>query len=279
MTRGFASNPSDNVRIAYEVDDGTAEATSRHRETVLFVHGSGLSKASWRGLGYVRALRDEYRVATIDLRGHGQSDRPHTVDSYSRERFLGDLEAVIDAVSPGHPVHLIGYSVGARLALELAAASPERLLSAVMLGGSSAPMRGQVGKLFFPDYLEALRVGGMSAFIEGWQEHAGRPLDASTRGVFERNDPLALAAYFERSDDEPGLSDDELRRIHTPALWIVGEHDHPRLEHSVHAATVMGARCEVLQGRNHGSTLGPAEPVIELIRPFLHEHAEVGQRS
>ncbi len=265
MIKGFAQNPTDGVRISYEVDGPVADSGC---PSILFLHGSGLSKASWRGLGYVRAFREDYRVITADLRGHGLSDKPHDMASYSRELFAGDIEAVLDAAGVA-AAHIVGYSVGARLALEMVASRPERILSAVLLGGSPAPMAGQVASLFFPDYLRALRAGGMPAFIAGWEAQAGSPLDPSTRGVFERNDPLALAAYFEHSDAEPGMSDDILVHVQTPTLWMAGSRDNPRCADSERAASIMDARFVRLEGRNHGTTLFPSAEVIAEIRAFI----------
>jgi pimeloyl-ACP methyl ester carboxylesterase len=48
----FATNPADGIRIAYE-DAHDAGAG----EPIVLLHGSGLSRGSWRGLGYIRALR------------------------------------------------------------------------------------------------------------------------------------------------------------------------------------------------------------------------------
>ncbi|GAA3586323.1 alpha/beta hydrolase [Klugiella xanthotipulae] len=262
MIRALAQNPTDGINLSYEVDGPTTAPT------VLLLHGSCLSAASWRGLGYVRALREVYRVVALDLRGHGRSDKPHTPEGYGTDRFLGDIQALREAIGGG-TLNIVGYSVGARLGLELAAQQPESVGSLTLLGGTSAPLRGQVGTVFFPGYREALLGGGMPAFIEGWEARRGVPLDASTRAVFLRNDPLALAAYFARSEDEVGVPDAVLTRIHTPTLWLAGSEDHPRLEQSRRAARVMGAECITLPGRTHSSTLFPAEPVLDSIRPFL----------
>ncbi|WGD36508.1 alpha/beta hydrolase [Lysinibacter sp. HNR] len=262
MIRGEAYNPADGVRISYEVDDNNAE-----RPVILLIHGSGLSRASWRGLGYVRGFREAFRVVTVDLRGHGLSDKPHFADSYSRDLFLLDLIAVLDEVGAGS-AHFVGYSIGARLSLEMAVTHPERITSASMLGGTPAGSAGQVARLFFPDYLEALRIGGMSAFIEGWEERAGGRVDSSTRGVFERNDPHALAAYFERVETERGIPEEVLVHVAVPTLWMAGTEDNPRYAQSQRAAEVMGGLFVPLPGRNHGTTLFPAEPVVREILAF-----------
>jgi pimeloyl-ACP methyl ester carboxylesterase len=42
----------------------------------VLLHGTSGSLQDWRGAGYVAALRGDHRLVLIDLRGHGQSDKP-----------------------------------------------------------------------------------------------------------------------------------------------------------------------------------------------------------
>ncbi|MEU2005617.1 alpha/beta fold hydrolase [Rhodococcus sp. NPDC019627] len=123
-----ATNSVDGVRVAYEtVGDG---------EPFVLIHGTALSHAIWRGFGYVRALRDRYRLILVDLRGHGRSDKPHDPASYAMDLMSADIVAVLDEV--GLPsAHVLGYSLGGRVALALAVQYPERLESLIIGGGSS----------------------------------------------------------------------------------------------------------------------------------------------
>ncbi|MHC3370011.1 alpha/beta fold hydrolase [Rhodococcus aetherivorans] len=87
--------------------------------SLLLAHGSALSSAIWRGFGYVRPLRERYRLILPDLRGHGRSDKPHVPDAYAMDLIVGDVLAVLDAAGTER-VHYLGYSFGARVGLSLA---------------------------------------------------------------------------------------------------------------------------------------------------------------
>ena len=117
----YATNPADGTRIAFS--SLPARSGDKNAPALMLVHGSALSSAVWRGLGYVAALREHYRVLLPDLRGHGRSDTPHDEDAYAMESIVGDLVAVLDAVGV-RQVHYLGYSFGARAGLALAVTAP-----------------------------------------------------------------------------------------------------------------------------------------------------------
>jgi 3-oxoadipate enol-lactonase len=108
------------TRLYYEVH-GSGPA-------VLFVHGSGGQHAAW--WQQVTALRDEYTVITMDLRGFGCSRWEGEHDSAA---FPGDIVAVLDAVAaaggPDRAV-LVGQSIGAAAALRAALNRPDRVSGA-----------------------------------------------------------------------------------------------------------------------------------------------------
>jgi pimeloyl-ACP methyl ester carboxylesterase len=77
------------VRIHYEVEgDGPP---------LVLIHGFLADLEYWRLLGYVEALQSSYRVISIDMRGHGQSDKPHEPEAYGETQRVGDMLAVLDA--------------------------------------------------------------------------------------------------------------------------------------------------------------------------------------
>ncbi|RFA17222.1 alpha/beta hydrolase [Subtercola boreus] len=256
-----AFNPVDGTRIAYqEVGTGTP---------LVLVHGSALSRAIWRGFGYVKALRNDYRLILLDMRGHGLSGKPHGPADYAMTLVLQDLLAVYD-VAGIDAAHFMGYSFGARVGFSLADAHPERMLSLISAGGTYRLGKGTVSSLFFPGYDEALESGGMRAFLDGWEAEAGVAIDPATTNAFLANDPVALQAYFRQLAVEQGVDEKRLASIQTPALLLAGTDDRQRYIDSERAAGLMPhARFEPLPGRGHGDTLFPAGPVLELVQPFL----------
>jgi pimeloyl-ACP methyl ester carboxylesterase len=261
VTRGFAANPQDGIRLAYE--------TAGNGEPLLLVHGTALSKATWRGLGYQRELARDFTVITMDMRGHGRSSKPQDTASYTMAAFSQDVLAVLDALGIA-AAHYAGYSFGARVGLALAARHPGRLLSLTTIGGGYRSLAGQIGELFFPEWDRALHTGGMAAFVDGWEQHAGHPLDPVTRHAFMANDAGALLAYLRQGEAEPGLAEDTLRTITTPTLLLAGSKDVQRhLESRTAAGLMPHAVFHELAGYGHSSSLVPMREVTGRLRAFI----------
>lgn len=103
-------------------DDGTSLHLVRAGagESIVLVHGTMGSKEDW--FVVMPSLLADFEVTAFDRRGRGRSgDGPE----YAIEREIQDVLAVIDASNP--PVHLIGHSFGAVLALLVAARASERV--------------------------------------------------------------------------------------------------------------------------------------------------------
>lgn len=102
---------------------------------VLAIHGFASSaRANWSDSGWARALTAHgCRLIALDLRGHGDSGKPHMAPAYSMPLLVGDLIAVLDELDVGR-AHVIGYSLGSRLAIQLALTVPARVFS-LTLGG------------------------------------------------------------------------------------------------------------------------------------------------
>jgi len=94
---------TDGVRIAvheYGDPDGPV---------LVAVHGYPDNHRVWDGIA--RELAD-FRVVAYDVRGAGESDKPAGRAAYRNDRLADDLAAVLDAVSPDDPVHMLGHDWG-----------------------------------------------------------------------------------------------------------------------------------------------------------------------
>lgn len=261
------SSPIDGTQIQYDVQGSG--------DPVVLLHGSVLTRAIWRGLGYLAPLAAEHTVVRLDLRGHGRSGAPHDPSAYTQEHLLADLLTVMESAGIER-ADLVGYSLGARAALTAALRQPDRVRRLVCLGGSAADQRGAVDTVFFPDVAGVLRREGMEGFCarQGLGPEVSDRRDAATRQAFLAADPLAMAALFTATDATGGIEDAELAACEIPALWMAGDRDVPRFAQSRHAAEVMPrGRFVPLPGRTHGSTLTPAAPVLAELLPFLADAA------
>ena len=86
----------------------------------------------------VDALPDDREVIALDWRGFGLSEAPGT-DCYWFPDYLGDLDALLDAISPDAPVDLLGHSMGGNVAMSYAGVRPQRIRRLVNLEGFGMP--------------------------------------------------------------------------------------------------------------------------------------------
>lgn len=108
----------------------TARSSKARQRPLILVHGLLLSQTMNQRLAEDLAARGN-RVITVDLLGHGESDRPRDMWLYSMQAFGAQLIALMDHLAIEEAV-LMGASLGANAALEVAAAAPQRLRGMVI---------------------------------------------------------------------------------------------------------------------------------------------------
>lgn len=86
------------------------------RPTIVFIHGYPDNSAVWQRV--MAQLGDSYHRVAYDVRGAGASDAPPHTRDYGLPCLADDLAAVIDAVSPEQPVHLVAHDWGSIQAWE-----------------------------------------------------------------------------------------------------------------------------------------------------------------
>lgn len=148
--------------------------------TLLLLHGFTGSLDNW--LPHVEALSEHYRVLTVDLPGHGQTDAPYDPSRYRMERAAADLIALIERLNL-LPVHLLGYSMGARLALFAALNYPQYVHSLILESGSPglATDDERQARVHSDEALAAwIERDGIAAFVDYWENI---PLFASQQSL------------------------------------------------------------------------------------------------
>ncbi len=109
------------------VDDGGSGSTP----AVVFIHSFAGSSRHWAAqLAHVRQTR---RAVAFDVRGHGRSDPPKSLDAYAVDRMAQDLRAVIEALKL-EKVVLVGSSMGGPIALAFARSEPSRVAGIMLVG-------------------------------------------------------------------------------------------------------------------------------------------------
>ena len=136
---------------------------------VVLLHGFTGSASGWASLA--QSLAPEFTTLAIDIVGHGQSDAPEDVERYRMRRCADDLAEVVRSLGYDRATWL-GYSMGARTALQVAAWRPD-VVGALVLEGGTPGLRTQQERddRVAADEVLAQRVEnqGVEAFIDFWQ--------------------------------------------------------------------------------------------------------------
>jgi len=238
-------------------------------EPVVLIHGFGLDFAMWDPQW--AALSQGYRVVRYDLRGYGRSSRPtgrysHVEDYLALARFL-----------EASPAHLIGLSMGGRLALRIAAEAPSCVRS-LTLADSALD-----GHAWSEEWLTRWRAMGAAATQDVqdakhlWLQH---DLFAPARG----KPPVAAALesmvqrysgwHFEA--DDPGVGParpvtEVLSTIESPTLVIVGALDLSDFQAIAQrlAADMPRASLKIIPGAGHMSNMEAPRLFNELVLAHL----------
>ncbi|MGN0046457.1 MAG: alpha/beta fold hydrolase [Eggerthellaceae bacterium] len=183
---------------------------------VLMLHGFMQTGDSWWQIA--PAIAQDRCVYAMDLLGHGKSDKPADVSAYSLEGAAAAAHALIreviqpeaEAANPGrkHKVHLVGYSLGGRVALTLLARAGGDLNTVVLESSSLGPADEQEAQTVASrnqEWAAKLRNEGMQSFVDFWEQlplfQTQQRLAASKRGKAQRaermsQDPQAMAAVL-----------------------------------------------------------------------------------
>jgi pimeloyl-ACP methyl ester carboxylesterase len=240
---------SDGVRLHYALagpDDG---------QPIVLVHGFASDyELNWVGSRWEETLTASGRlVVGLDCRGHGRSDKPHAPEAYARGVMAADVVRLLDHLGVAQAEYL-GYSMGARVGLDLLIDHQDRVWKAALAGvgkfGAGAGAE-QIARAMRGDESVELPIAKKFAAFA----HAYGP-----------NDYEALAACI--LGPHRKLEKDVLRRIETPVLVITGEEDDV-LPMSREVAEELGnARFELIEGRNHDNAV-PARAFKEKVLAFL----------
>ncbi|MFG1932087.1 SDR family oxidoreductase [Mycobacterium sp. NPDC048908] len=151
---------TDGIRIAV-YEDGKADGP-----TLVLVHGWPDSHVLWNGI--VPLLADRFRIIRYDNRGVGKSSVPKAVSAYRLTSYADDFAAVIDALAPGQPVHVLAHDWGSAAMWEYLsrAGASDHVASYTSVSGPSPAHLSQfiIGSLLRP-YRPRRFVRALSQFL------------------------------------------------------------------------------------------------------------------
>lgn len=192
---------------------GIAYVTAGTGPPVLLLHGFASDHAgNWVAPGVFGALAASRRVIASDARGHGASDKSHDPAAYAGDAMARDVSALLDHLGIGS-VDVVGYSMGAIVALRLAPHEPR--VRSLVLGG----IGGRVAQGRRP--IDSSRV---AAAMTARDPSSFGPAARAFRRFAERTgaDRQALAAIQQAHAGESPARPDLIR---VPTLVVVGRDD------------------------------------------------------
>lgn len=216
---------------------------------VLFLHGFTLDlETQWLESGLLRSMARDHRVVALDLRGHGQSGRPHDPAAYGLPMAL-DAVHLLDHLEIER-ADLVGYSMGGEIALKLLALRPARWRRAV-LGGAGWMRDGDFKHQTWAGgvpVLEQIEPG--ASIVDAFAPPPEMAPSDALRAVVDANDPRALAGVS-RGMASMTVSDAELRGIETQTTVIFGERDWIRPTFDGMGAAMPDVTLRVVPGLSH----------------------------
>ena len=205
-------------------------------EPVILIHGLGATKASF--LPTVAALAPGYRTLAIDLPGFGDSDKP-LLGAYDAAYFARAVVALLDALGIER-AHVIGNSMGGRVAIEVGLRSPERVGRLALLAPSLAWLRSRPWAPYLrwvPTQLGAIQPAPrpvVEAIVRrvvpgSDQEWTAAGIDEFLRSYLTPNGRAAFYAaarniYLEEPHGKHGFWT-RLRSLRVRSLFVWGRHD------------------------------------------------------
>jgi pimeloyl-ACP methyl ester carboxylesterase len=265
-------------RIAYDVDGSGP--------LVVLSHGIGVRRQDYRFLAPM-LVQAGYRVASADLRGHGESSMGWP--AINNTDVAGDLLALVDQL--GGPAVIVGHSLSGGAATIAAATRPEQVSGVVEINPFTRKPRLELGGLVRVRRYRrcAFLLGGTPLFrsLGLWLRYLdlaypARPADYAdymAALAAKLREPGRMAEFMKTFKSTPAGAEAQLPHVRCPALVIMGTADpdfaDPRAEgDAIVAAMPAGAgTVAMVDGAGHYPHAQSPEAVAELVIPFLKEHA------
>jgi len=227
-------------------------AFDRSRPVVIFIHGAGLDHTCWQLQNRWFAWHG-WSALALDLPGHGGSDGPPLGSIGEMADWIVRLMAAAGASKAA----LVGHSMGAAIALDVAAREPARITHLALLGTST-------GMPVSPALLSAAADNPPKAYdmMTGWCHSpaaaiGGNPapglwMTGASRALLGRCKPGVLARDLAACNAWTGALD-AARTVKCPTIFILGDRDvmTPAARGRELAAQIPGATATVLSGIGH----------------------------
>ena len=243
-------------------------------EPLLLLHGFTGSGQNWAA--HLPAFASQFQVMIVDIWGHGRSSSPSNPAAYKMENTASDLLCLLDELAVPQ-AHLLGYSMGGRLALYLAVHFPERWRSLVLESASpglDTAVSRQERSAKDNELADWIEANGIEAFVDRWEQlplwASQQQLSAEVRQTLRQqrlqNNPVGLANSLRGmgTGQQPSLWP-HLPAVQLPTLLLAGELDGKFVDiNQQMAAQMPHAMLGIIEGAGH---------TIHLERPYAFQQS------
>ena len=241
-------------------------------QPLLFIHGLGSCGKDWEQ--QISTFSEKYQVIVYDVRGSGESDKPS--GPYSIQLFARDCAELLQVLGMDQ-VNVVGISMGAMIALQIAIDYPQLVKSLVVVNtGAELMVRNFKDLYLLWQRILIIRILGMRRLGKVLSKRLfPKPEQATLRELFvercSQNEPYA---YRETLKSLVGWSVvDGLDQIVCPTLIVAAEHDYtPLNEKEVFLAKIPEVHLEVMEDSHHAAPMEKPEEFNRLLDKFLSVH-------
>lgn len=243
-------------------------------QPLLFIHGLGSSARDWEP--QVARFSAAYKVITLDLRGHGQSDKPK--GPYSMAQFAADTAGLLKSLWV-ESAHVVGLSLGGGVAFQLAIDAPSLVRTLVIV--NSAPemvIRTFKERTAVWQRLAIVRLLGMRGMGKALSSRLfpqETPEHAALRATFvERWAENDQRAYLAAMGAMIGWSvTDKLGAIRCPTLVVAAEQDYTPVElKERYTKRILNGELVVIPDAHHATPAERPQEFNAVLAAFLAKH-------
>ncbi len=241
-------------------------------QPLLFIHGLGSSARDWEF--QVTEFSKSYKVITLDLRGHGQSDKP--AGPYSMSMFAADTVGLLKALGIDSP-HVVGLSLGGGVAFQMAVDASLPIKSLVIVNSTPELLvRTFKDRMMVWQRIAIVKLLGMRKMGEVLSKRLFiKPEQEDIRQMFvtrwAENDQRA---YLHAMRALVGWSvSAHIGSIKCPTLIIAADQDYSPLSvKEAYTAKIPGAQLAVISDSRHATPVEHPQEFNLVLKKFLAEH-------
>lgn len=249
----------------------------REGPVLVFIQGLSGSSSAW--LKYEEAFEKKYRVLSMDIRGHGKSNKPDGYSAYEIEKIADDIKALIEHLGIQSFIP-ISHSFGTLIAVSLLREHPERAVAAIFI----SPIFGMFNTFLTRASRILIHTAAYSARAFSFSSAPGGHTDYSRLGYMgdwslrriSRDVPNTTLHVFlycldhaYAHDFDPWWSD-----IRIPTLIIQGTRDSiaPAENAKKLSRELLDSTLVLMKGANHILPLNNFEETRKAIETYLDKH-------